>query len=106
LIIYFNLCYFIHCRFKWIHLSERLAYERAIHKQRLKTEISQAKREVNFFSYNIDISNKLRIRSELGQISNLILPKIHQKETEIEIKEKKRKLIHEDRSEFLKSLFG
>ena len=28
-------------RFKWVHLSERLAYEAAVRQQRLRTEISQ-----------------------------------------------------------------
>jgi hypothetical protein len=34
-----------HCvsrfRFKWVHLSERLAYEAAVKQQRMRTEISQ-----------------------------------------------------------------
>ena len=29
------------CRFKWVHLSERLAYEQAVKQQRMRTEISQ-----------------------------------------------------------------
>ena len=28
-------------RFKWTHLNERLAYEKEVHKQRLRTEIMQ-----------------------------------------------------------------
>jgi ESF2/ABP1 family protein len=35
-------------KFKWTNLSERLAYEKAVHHQRLRTEISQAKREADF----------------------------------------------------------
>ena len=31
----------LHPRFKWVHLSERLAYEAAVRQQRLRTEISQ-----------------------------------------------------------------
>eukprot|EP00096_Caligus_rogercresseyi_P013817 TRINITY_DN6418_c0_g1_i1.p1 TRINITY_DN6418_c0_g1~~TRINITY_DN6418_c0_g1_i1.p1 ORF type:complete len:304 (-),score=140.43 TRINITY_DN6418_c0_g1_i1:249-1160(-) len=36
-------------RFKWSHLTERANYERAVHSQRLRTEVSQAKREGDFF---------------------------------------------------------
>lgn len=50
-------------KFKWAHLSERLAYERAVHQQRLRTEITQAKREANFFIQNVD-RNKARKRRE------------------------------------------
>ncbi|XP_034252838.1 activator of basal transcription 1-like [Thrips palmi] len=53
-------------RFKWVHLSERLAYERAVHKQRMNTEISQAKREANFFSQNVDLSERLSKRKVKG----------------------------------------
>lgn len=93
-------------RFKWTHLSERLAYERAVHKQRLRAEIAQAKREVNFFSYNVDRSKKLKIRAEKGESSNFVMPEIKQRETDMEIRKKKNQLQNEDRTEFLKSLFG
>lgn len=46
-------------RFKWIHLSERLTYEKAVYKQRLQTEISQARREATFFQNNLDKSEML-----------------------------------------------
>jgi len=36
-------------RFKWTHLSERLAYESAVRQQRMRTEISQVKREADHF---------------------------------------------------------
>ncbi|XP_031787202.1 activator of basal transcription 1 [Nasonia vitripennis] len=93
-------------RFKWTHLSERLAYERAVHKQRLRAEIAQAKREVNFFSYNVDRSKKLKMRAEKGESSNFVMPEIKQRETDMEIRKKKNQLQDEDRTEFLKSLFG
>lgn len=97
---------FVHFRFKWTHLSERLAYERAVHKQRLRTEIAQAKREVNFFSYNVDRSKKLKKRSEQGESTDFVMPEIRQRETDAEIRQKKNKSQNEDRTEFLKSLFG
>ena len=36
-------------KFKWGHLNERLAYEKAVHQQRLRTEIAKVKRESNFY---------------------------------------------------------
>lgn len=92
-------------RFKWIHLSERLAYERAVHKQRLLTEIAQAKREVNFFSYNVDRSKKLRKKQEQGQETSFELS-VKQRETDSEIRNKKAEAQVQDRTEFLKSIFG
>merc|ERR1719189_713125 len=46
-------------KFKWTHLSERLAYEKAVHHQRLRTEISQAKREADFFKANVEKSKRM-----------------------------------------------
>lgn len=47
-------------RFKWVHLSERLAYERAAMKQRLRAEISQAKKEAHYLQSNVEKSKKLK----------------------------------------------
>ncbi|CAB3240162.1 unnamed protein product [Arctia plantaginis] len=47
-------------RFKWIHLSERLAYERAAMKQRLRAEISQAKKEAHYLQTNVEKSKKMK----------------------------------------------
>lgn len=91
-------------RFKWTHLSERLAYERAVHKQRLRAEIAQAKREVNFFSHNVDRSKKLKIKAEKGEKSNFVIPEIKQRETDQEIRQKKNQLQNEDRKQFLTKL--
>jgi len=46
-------------KFKWTNLSERLAYEKAVHHQRLRTEISQAKREADFFKANVEKSKRM-----------------------------------------------
>ncbi|XP_045182318.2 activator of basal transcription 1-like [Mercenaria mercenaria] len=58
-------------RFKWAHLNERLAYEKAVHAQRMRAEISQAKREANFHIQNAEknerqkfIEKKQRKRKE------------------------------------------
>lgn len=47
-------------RFKWVHLSERLTYEKAVHRQKLQTEISQARKETAFFQENLDKSDKFK----------------------------------------------
>jgi len=46
-------------KFKWTNLSERLAYEKAVHHQRLRTEISQAKREADFLKANVEKSKRM-----------------------------------------------
>lgn len=46
-------------RFKWTHLSERLAYERSVRKYKERSEIAQAKRESNFLSHQLEKSAKL-----------------------------------------------
>ncbi|XP_059614279.1 activator of basal transcription 1-like [Phlebotomus argentipes] len=48
--------------FTWAHLSERLTYEKAVYKQRLQTEISMARKEANFYSDNLERSEKMRKR--------------------------------------------
>ena len=93
-------------RFKWIHLSERLAYERAVRKQRLRTEIAQAKREASFFSENVDRSRKLRKKQQQVGKSIFVPPMIKQRDTDAEIRNKKENECATDRTGFLKSLFG
>lgn len=47
-------------RFKWVHLSERLTYEKAVHRQKLQTEISQARKEAAFFQENLSKSERFK----------------------------------------------
>ena len=47
-------------RFKWGHLNEKLAYERAVHNQRLRAEISQVKKESHFFIQNVEKKQRLK----------------------------------------------
>merc|ERR1711942_620412 len=49
-------------RFKWIHLSERLAYEAAVKQQRMRTEISQVKREAEHFKSSVESGKRKRSR--------------------------------------------
>ncbi|XP_067639719.1 uncharacterized protein [Eurosta solidaginis] len=51
-------------RFKWVHLTERMNYEQAVHKQRLQTEVSQARKETTFFQNNLDKSEFLKKKSK------------------------------------------
>jgi len=39
--------------FKWIHLTERIAYEKAVRNQKLKAEMAQASRESNVILRNV-----------------------------------------------------
>uniref|UniRef100_A0A1I8PVX5 Activator of basal transcription 1 n=1 Tax=Stomoxys calcitrans TaxID=35570 RepID=A0A1I8PVX5_STOCA len=47
-------------RFKWCHLTERMNYEQAVHKQRLMAEVSQARKETTFFQNNLDKSDFIK----------------------------------------------
>jgi len=40
--------------FKWIHLTERIAYEKAVRNQKLKAEMAQASRESNVILRNVE----------------------------------------------------
>lgn len=83
-------------RFKWTNLSERLAYEKAVHHQRLRTEISQAKREADFFKANVEKSKRLarkRPRDQEPAESNVNSPSkrvydFRQKETDSNIRKR------------------
>lgn len=57
-------------RFKWIHLSERLAYERAVYKQKLRTEIAQARKEASFFQSHLDQSEAVRKKAKKEKKAN------------------------------------
>ncbi|XP_048396016.1 activator of basal transcription 1 [Stegostoma tigrinum] len=80
-------------RFKWIHLSERLAYEKLVRRQRMQAEVSQAKRETNFFLQNVEKSKGLDKLQEMkrrnGQEWQEKSWHFKQRETEIEIQASK-----------------
>lgn len=44
--------------FKWTHLHERLAYERAARSQKIRTEVQQAKKKTSYFSVGLDKQKK------------------------------------------------
>ncbi|KAF9278774.1 Activator of basal transcription 1 [Mortierella alpina] len=51
-------------KFKWDHLTERIAYENASRAQRLQAEINQAKRENKFIMTNIEKSKMIKNMEE------------------------------------------
>lgn len=62
-------------RFQWTHLSERLAYEQTVLHQRLRTEVSQAKRETSFYLSNVDRSAHLERKRRRRQVRLLPAPR-------------------------------
>uniref|UniRef100_T1IYM0 Activator of basal transcription 1 n=1 Tax=Strigamia maritima TaxID=126957 RepID=T1IYM0_STRMM len=47
-------------KFRWIHLNERLAHEKATHDQRMRAEIAQVKRETNHYVKSVETSKRLK----------------------------------------------
>nr|XP_057939253.1 activator of basal transcription 1 [Doryrhamphus excisus] len=82
-------------RFQWTHLSERLAYEQMVLQQRLRTEVSQAKKETNFYLDSVDKSAhmdkmKRKRKSDAQQVEDRTWD-FTQRQTEEEIQSKKKK---------------
>ena len=88
-------------RFKWAHLNERLAYEKAVRQQRMRTEIAQVKRETNFFIESVDMSKKLQKKMHKMEGWN-----VTQRATEDEIVSRKANGQKQDRTDFLRNLFN
>lgn len=87
-------------RFKWAHLNERLAYEKAVRQQRMQNETAQVKRGTDFYKEAVDKSHKInRKRVTTGRWQG------SQKLPEEEIKQAKATTVKSDRSQFLKNLF-
>lgn len=82
-------------RFQWTHLSERLAYEQTVLQQKLRTEVSQAKKETNFYLNNVDKGEKMerqrRKRQRDGQQVEEKTWDFTQRQTEEEIQNRKKK---------------
>jgi len=79
-------------RFKWVHLSERLAYEAAVRQQRMRTEISQVKREAEHFKNSVEKKRKKSKKEKAGmeEESPSVSFQFKQRETEKQIKKRKR----------------
>ncbi|KAM4737602.1 activator of basal transcription 1 [Anableps anableps] len=82
-------------RFHWTHLSERLAYEQTVLQQRLRAEVSQAKKESSFYLDNVEKSCRLeqlrRRRQRDGEQVEEKTWDFTQRRTEEEIQQKKKK---------------
>lgn len=84
--------------FKWTHLHERLAYERAARSKKLTAEIQLAKKKTNFFTANLNKKRKRAadtVNKELESIDNIATS------TKMDVEER-----DETRNEFLQSLFS
>lgn len=85
--------------FKWTHLHERLAYEKAARRQKLRTEIELAKKKTNFFTVNLDKGKKKKpfVNKELQSANT---------KAKNPRSDEKKEDDTENRSEFLESLFN
>ncbi|XP_054878160.1 activator of basal transcription 1 [Poeciliopsis prolifica] len=88
-------------RFHWTHLSERLAYEQTVLQQRLRAEVSQAKRETSFYLNNVEKSAHLEhLRKKRQRDREQVEEKtwdFTQRQTEEEIQKKKKDSITQKR---------
>lgn len=89
-------------RFKWVHLNERLAYEKAVRKHRLRAEVSQVKREANHFSSNIVRSEKNKV-SKYANVDLSVRQRLPEEEF---IQNKNKETEIESRTDFLSKLFN
>ena len=46
-------------KFKWSNLTEKLTYDQKVRGQRLKQQIGQAKKEMNYYMDRVDLKKKL-----------------------------------------------
>merc|ERR1719243_522855 len=80
-------------RFKWVHLSERLAYEAAVRQQRLRTEISQVKREAEHFKNSVERKRKKSKKEKISDedsTKDQVVFQFKQRETDAQIRKRKR----------------
>jgi len=77
-------------RFKWVHLSERLAYEAAVRQQRMRTEISQVKREAEHFKSSVEKKRKKAKKDKVEDETPSVSFQFKQRETEKQMRKRKR----------------
>lgn len=81
--------------FKWIHLHERLSYEKAARRQMIRTDIQAAKKKTNYLTLNLDKQKKNK------NLLNEGLPQANKKNKHKEDKNE----FAEHRGEFFENLF-
>ena len=70
-------------------MTERLAYEKAVHQQKMRHEISQAKREAEFFKSNVEKAKRnKKSKKAAAEGSETRKYAFRQKETDEEIRSK------------------
>lgn len=82
--------------FKWAHLHERLAYEKAARRQKLRVEVQLAKKKSMSFSINLD--KKKKNKEVVNKEYTNLMKDSTETPMELEVSSK-------DRKEFLSSLF-
>lgn len=53
-------------KFLWSHLSEKAVYEKVTRGERMRTEISQAKKEANFYAQNVEKGKVIEAKKRKG----------------------------------------
>lgn len=90
---------FVHFRFRWIHLTEHLRQQQQTHRQKMRIEMSQAKKEASAFVANAAKTKSIAAikvkREKKGEIW---------KERRRPVNYKQRKTVDQLRSEKLKKL--
>lgn len=81
--------------FKWTHLHERLAYEKAARRQKLRAEIQLAKKKSNFFTINLGKQKKHVESVDKNITEGITTEKLDTTESET----------GENREKFIESLF-
>lgn len=84
--------------FKWPHLHERLAYEKAARRQKLRAEIQLAKKKTNYFTANLDKKKKGKVTVNKEYVDKIGVKDKTEENMDTSDKE-------ENREEFLQSLF-
>lgn len=100
-------------KFQWSHLTERLEYEQASARQRMKTEIGQARQEAHHFAEQLEWKQKeVKMASKHGDWKSNKKPYEYiQKTTDDEFRKRKAgtervKTLSKARKNVLGSLFG
>lgn len=89
--------------FKWVHLHERLAYEKAARRQKLRTEIQLAKKKSILFSSNLDKNKKKK--EVVNKEYEHFMQTTAENDSKVKIEKPASKKSAENRKEFLSSLF-